>query len=135
MDNEQLMQALSGLLDEKLQPIKDRLGKIEGRLDKIEGRLDNVEGRLDNVEGRLDKMKDRLDKIEGRLDKVEGHMDKMEGRLNVVEVLQRRTTKKLDDLRLDMMVFQGNVRQDIYDLGDQMETVVEILKINEILPR
>lgn len=107
MDNEQLMQALSGLLDEKLQPIKDRLGKIEGRLDKIEGRLD----------------------------KVEGHMGKMEGRLNVVEVLQRRTTKKLDDLRLDMMVFQGNVRQDIYDLGDQMETVVEILKINEILPR
>ncbi|MCI9278297.1 MAG: hypothetical protein HFH90_11550 [Lachnospiraceae bacterium] len=107
MDNEQLMQALSGLLDEKLQPIKDRLGKIEGRLDKIEGRLD----------------------------KVEGHMGKMEGRLNVVEVLQRRTTKKLDDLRLDMMVFQRNVRQDIHDLGDQMETVVEILKINEILPR
>lgn len=100
MDNEQLMQALSGLLDEKLQPIKDR-----------------------------------LDKMEGRLDKVEGHMGKIEGRLNVVEVLQRRTTKKLDDLRLDMMVFQGNVRQDIYDLGDQMETVVEILKINEILPR
>ncbi len=114
MDNEQLMQALSGLLDEKLQPIKDRLGKIEGRLGKIEG---------------------RLDKIEGRLDKVEGHMGKMEGRLNVVEVLQRRTTKKLDDLRLDMMVFQRNVRQDIHDLGDQMETVVEILKINEILPR
>ena len=107
MDNEQLMQALSGLLDEKLQPIKDRLGKIEGRLDKIEGRLD----------------------------KVEGHMGKMEGRLNVVEVLQRRTTKKLDDLRLDMLVFQRNVRQDIHDLGDQMETVVEILKINEILPR
>ena len=100
MDNEQLMQALSGLLDEKLQPIKDR----------------------------LDKMEDRLDKMEDRLDKVEG-------RLNVVEVLQRRTTKKLDDLRLDMMVFQGNVRQDIHDLGDQMETVVEILKINEILPR
>ncbi len=100
MDNEQLMQALSGLLDEKLQPIKDRLGKIEGRLDKVEG-----------------------------------HMGKMEGRLNVVEVLQRRTTKKLDDLRLDMMVFQRNVRQDIHDLGDQMETVVEILKINEILPR
>ncbi len=100
MDNEQLMQALSGLLDEKLQPIKDR-----------------------------------LDKMEGRLDKVEGHMGKIEGRLNVVEVLQRRTTKKLDDLRLDMMVFQGNVRQDIHDLGDQMETVVEILKINEILPR
>ena len=114
MDNEQLMQALSGLLDEKLQPIKDRLGKIEGRLGKVEG---------------------RLDKIEGRLDKVEGHMGKMEGRLNVVEVLQRRTTKKLDDLRLDMMVFQRNVRQDIHDLGDQMETVVEILKINEILPR
>ena len=100
MDNEQLMQALSGLLDEKLQPIKDRLGKMEDRLDKMEGRLDKVEGRL-----------------------------------NVVEVLQRRTTKKLDDLRLDMMVFQGNVRQDIYDLGDQMETVVERLKINEILPR
>ena len=123
------------LIFDILDNVQVLLDKLEGRLDKIEGRLDNVEGRLDNVEVQLDKMKDRLDKIEGRLDKVEGHMDKMEGRLNVVEVLQRRTTKKLDDLRLDMMVFQGNVRQDIYDLGDQMETVVEILKINEILPR
>lgn len=44
------LQAISDLLDSKLQPIHERLDRVEGRLDKVDGRLDRVEGRLDRME-------------------------------------------------------------------------------------
>ena len=90
MDNEQLLQAISEMMDKKLN---DSLQPINNRLDKIEGRLD------------------------------------------VLEVLQKRTTKKLDDLQLDVKIAERDIRRDIHDLNDEMDTVIEILKLNDMLPR
>ena len=43
MDNEQLLQALSDIMDkkfdEKLQPINDRLDKMDNRLEKLESEM------------------------------------------------------------------------------------------------
>ena len=37
------LQAISDLLDSKLQPIHERLDQMDGRLDGVEGRLDRME--------------------------------------------------------------------------------------------
>lgn len=66
LTNEDL-QAISGLLDVKLQPINSQLEGVERRLGKVEGRLGKVEDRLDKVEGRLDKVENRLDKLESEM--------------------------------------------------------------------
>lgn len=55
-------------------------------------------------------------------------------RLDVIEYKQDRTTKKLDDLRLDIAVSERDIRRDILELKDEMETVIEILKQNELIP-
>ena len=97
MDNEQLLQAISEMMDEKLkkslQPINNEIGMSNHRLDKIESRLD------------------------------------------MIEVIQKRTTKKLDDLQLDVKIAERDIRRDIHDLNDEMETVIEVLKMNDMLPR
>ena len=36
-------------LDQKLQPVHNRLDKIENRLDKVEGRLDKVESEVSSL--------------------------------------------------------------------------------------
>ncbi len=50
MDNEQLLLAMSNMLDkkldEKLQPIHNRLDAMENRLDKMENRLDKIESEV-----------------------------------------------------------------------------------------
>lgn len=97
MDYEQLLQAISEMMDKKLN----------GSLQPINGRLNSLEGRLDKIEGKLD----------------------------VLEVLQKRTTKKLDDLQLDVKIAEREIRRDIHDLNDEMETVIEILRMNDMLPR
>ena len=74
-------------------------------------------------------------KILDRLDKMDNRFDKVDNRLNVIELKQDRTAKKLDDLRLDIAVAERDIRRDILELKDEMETVIEILKMNDLLPR
>ncbi len=61
MDNEQLLLAMSNMLDkkldEKLQPIHNRLDAMENRLDKMENRLDKMENRLDKIESEVSALK------------------------------------------------------------------------------
>lgn len=56
-------------------------------------------------------------------------------RLNIIELKQDRTTKKLEDLRLDVAIAKRDVRHDIPQLKDEMETVIEVLKMNELIPQ
>ena len=79
MDNEKLLQAISDMMDKKLEPINNRL--------------------------------------------------------NIIELKQDRTAKKLDDLRLDVAIAERDIRRDIHELKDEMETVIEVLRMNEMLPR
>ncbi len=67
--------------------------------------------------------------------KILDRLDKMDSRFDVIEHKQDRTEKKVDDLRLDVAVAGRDIRRDIYELKDEMETVIEVLKINEMLPR
>jgi predicted nucleic acid-binding Zn-ribbon protein len=90
MDNEQLLKAISEMMDKKLklelQPIKE-------------------------------------------------HLDKLDTRMDMMEVIMKRTVKKLDDLQLDVKIAERDIRRDIHDLNDEMETVIEILRMNDMLPR
>ena len=81
------------------------------------------------------KLFDRLDAMDSRFEKMDSRFDKIDNRLNILELKQDRTAKKLDDLRLDVAVAERDIRRDIHELKDEMETVIEVLKMNEMLPR
>ena len=119
LTNEDL-KAIGQLLDNSLHPINERLDKMDIRLNNIEDRLGNVEDRLGNVEDRLNKTDIRLDKLEGRI--------------AVMEMKQDITSKKLDDLKLDVKIAERDIRRDLHKLDDEMETVLELLKQHELLP-
>ncbi len=66
--------------------------------------------------------------------KIFDRFDKIDNRFDILEHKQDRTTKKLDDLRLDVAIAERDIRRDIHELKDEMETVIEVLKMNEMLP-
>ncbi len=94
---------------------------------KILDRLDKIDGRFDKMDGRFDEMDERLDKMDERF-------DKMDERFEIVELKQDRTARKLEDLRLDIAIAERDIRRDIHLLKDETETVIEILKMHELLP-
>lgn len=84
---------------------------------------------------KLDKLVDAVSQIQDRLDKMDSRFDKMDSRFDVLELKQDRTEKKLDDLQIDIAVAERRIKRDIHELKDEMETVIEVLKMNEMIPR
>ena len=74
MDSNELLLAISSMMDQKLEPIYSRLGHVEERLDQMDSRLGHVEERLDQVESRLDQMDSRLYNVEKQLVQTEGSL-------------------------------------------------------------
>ncbi len=68
-------------------------------------------------------------------DMIDKKLEPINDRLNIIELKQDRTAKKLEDLRLDVAIAERDIRRDIHELKDEMETVIEVLKMNELLPR
>ena len=68
-------------------------------------------------------------------EKLLNHLDRIDNRFDAIELKQDRTARKLEDLRLDGAVAVREIRRDIFELKDEMGTVIEVLKMNELLPQ
>lgn len=80
--------------------------------------------------------KDDLKAISQLFDvKFDERLKPIENRLDIMELKQDRTIKKLDDLQLDVKIAERDIRRDIHILKDEMETVAEVLKQNELIPQ
>ena len=97
-------------------------------------KLDKLIETVAQMQERFDKMDNRFDKMDNHFDKMDNRFDKMDNRFDIIELKQNRTAKKVEDLRLDVAVAERDIRRDIHELKDEMETVIEILKMNDMLP-
>lgn len=66
--------------------------------------------------------------------KLDERLKPINDRLDIIEHKQDRTEKKVDDLRLDVAVAERDIRRDILELKDEMETVIEVLKMHDLIP-
>ena len=66
------------------------------------------------------------------LEKINSRLDKIDNRLDVVELKQDKLSSKLEDMQLDIKLSERNIRRDIHLLKDENETIIEILKMNNL---
>jgi len=74
-------------------------------------------------------------KLDKRLAPINEHLDKIDNRLDVMEVKQNKMSDQLTELQLSQKLFEMNSNKKLARLQDGMDTVEEILKLNELLPR
>ena len=99
------LQAISSLMDGKLEPFNEKLDSMDQRLDRVDSRLDGINYRLDG----------------------------MDQRLEFVEMKQDLMQKKLDDLAFDMKVSERAITKEIRLLQDAQNTLIVILQGKGIL--
>jgi hypothetical protein len=82
------------------------------------------------------KLDQRFASMEQQLDdKLSQQLKPICDRLDIIELKQNLTSKKLDDLQLDMKIAERDIRRDIHTLTDEMDTVIEILKQHDLIPQ
>ena len=82
----------------------------------------------------LKAIKDILNPINDRLDKMDSRLDKMDNRISTMEVKQNRMAEQLTEMQLSQKLFEMNANKKFARLQDGMDTIEEILKMNELLP-
>lgn len=78
---------------------------------------------------------DDLNAIKELLKPINDRLDKMDSRLGVMEVKQNRMSDQLTELQVSQKLFELNTNKKLARLQDGLDTVEEILKMNELLPR
>lgn len=73
--------------------------------------------------------------MDERLAPINNRLDKIDNRLDVMEVKQNKMSDQLTELQLSQKLFEMNTNKKLARLQDGMDTVEEILKLNELLPR
>ncbi len=109
------LQAISEIMDIKIQPINERL-------DKMDERFDQIDGRLDQMDVRLDKMDERFDQIDGRLDQMDVRLDKMDKRLDNIEYVVSRNY----DLILELYATPKEFTADTKDHLRKIDGILEM---------
>lgn len=66
-------------------------------------------------------------------DMMDKKLEPINQRLDIIEYKEDRNSKKLDDLQLDMRLAERDIRKDIHTLRDEMDTVIELLKIHKMI--
>ncbi len=67
--------------------------------------------------------------------KILDRLDKIDSRLDVIEVKQNKMSDQLTELQLSQRLFELNTNKKLARLQDGMDTVEEVLKMNELIPR
>lgn len=75
---------------------------------------------------------DILESMDSKLD------EKLKGIKEEIQIINYKldiSNKKIDDLDLRVRISESNIRKDIKKLSDENETMIEVLKQHELLPR
>lgn len=79
-------------------------------------------------------LSEQFGKINGRLDGIDDRLDKVENRLDVIEVRQDKMSKQLTELQIAHKRFELSTNTKLSKLQDGMDTIEEILRVNDLLP-
>ena len=100
--------------------LKEILGTILDKIENLDTRLENLENGQENLENGQKHLEKELENINTRLD--------------VVELKQDLTHQKLDSVTLDLAILKRNSEREFKILKDADDTIIEVLRQNELLP-
>ena len=139
MDQE-MLHAISDLLDQKLVPVHENLGALErgqtelrDRFDGLETRFDGLETRFDGLETRFDGLEVKVDRLDERVTGIELTLENdikpnikilAEGVMQNTERIERieKKLEKLDGIEANVDILMTAVMSHSYDI-DMLKAV------------
>ena len=122
-------------MDTHFKVIDKKFDAMDERFDGIDKRFDAMDERLDAMDERFDGIAKRFDAMDGQLAVINGRLDTLENTVGYLKARQDRDSRKLNDLQLQMKIFERDTQRNFARLNDSIDTIVEVLKLNGLIPR
>lgn len=130
MTNEELLLAMSDMMDAKLKPVHVKIDRMDRRLGKVEKRLEKLEGRMGRLEESVIRLEEREGGLENRVGKLDDRVGTLESRVKRIEVdlLENGVVPRLNTIE----AFYVETSKRYQESTDHMEAVradVSVLKL------
>lgn len=76
-----------------------------------------------------------LEKLDSLNQQMNEGFKSLNDRIEVMEIKQKMTHKKLNNLALDFENMKKDIRSDIHALADETETLIAVMEAKGILPK
>lgn len=130
MTNEELLLAMSDMMDAKLKPVHVKIDRMDRRLGKVEKRLEKLEGRMGRLEESVIRLEERVGGLENRVGKLDDRVGTLESRVKRIEVdlLENGVVPRLNTIE----AFYVETSKRYQESTDHMEAVradISVLKL------
>lgn len=75
------------------------------------------------------------DLMDQKLEPINQRLDKVESKLDTMHVWQQKNFERLEELKVNQKLFELNANKKFARLQDGLDTMEEILKLNDLIPR
>ncbi len=126
-DNELLL-AISNLMDEKLKPIKEDIQGLIKKVTALEVRIANLEARMDKLEARVSKLERSMKQLNVRTSKLDCSMKEISIRVCNIELTQENDTlPRLQNIESCYVDTSRRYQSGIEQL-DTMQSDIDVIK-------
>ena len=112
---------------ELLQVIYEKVLSMDKEMQSFRNEMQSFKSDMGSV-------KDDVQSLKNDMGSVKDELRAIHNRLDVVEVKATLTLEKVENLRLDMKVFERDTKKELHRLHDAQETLITVLEQKGILP-
>ena len=96
----ELLTAIAGMLDGKLEPVMQKLTGLEDRMTGVEGKMSGLENRMTGVEGKMSDLESRISGLEDKTSGIEGKAAGLEEKVSAIQKITAETKNELTEVKL-----------------------------------
>ena len=96
----ELLTAIAGMLDGKLEPVMQKLTGLEDKMTGMEDKMSGLENRMTGMEDKMSGLENRISGLEDRTSGIEGKVTGLEEKVSAIQKISAETQKELTEVKL-----------------------------------
>ena len=96
----ELLTAIAGMLDGKLEPVMQKLTGLEDKMTRVEDKMSGLENRMTGMEDKMSGLENRISGLEDRTSGIEGKAAGLEEKVSAIQKITAETKNELTEVKL-----------------------------------
>jgi len=128
MENNELLQAISNMMDQKLDPVKNEIQDMKGEIQTIKGEVQIMKGEIQTIKGEVQTMKGEIQDMKGEIQDMKGEIQDMKGEIQTIKEDQAAMKS---ELQMQIKRTEQNLRTEIRESENLI--LQEVSRVHHIL--
>ncbi len=114
MENNELLQAISNMMDQKLDPVKNEIQDMKGEIQTIKGEVQTMKGEIQTIKGEVQTMKGEIQDMKGEIQDMKGEIQTIkEDQAAMKSELQMQIKRTEQNLRTETRESENLILQEV----------------------